>query len=210
MSKSKDLNQYITTIKDTKPSAEAKFKSTAEDGSVTETVASQEYVAEHADTELDVVSQIDGLKDRLARVVTEEVSEDLDAVMEDAEVEFSQKTATDATSPMTHVPNGYDGTAPSTQEMSETAMLVLAIQKLCDKIDEMQNFNPVIHVPAPVIHVTMPETRRTVTKTVERDDKNLITNVREDIEEKPTGKPLVEVVQPDPETKPKRKKGSSK
>lgn len=80
-------------------------------------------------------------------------------------------------------------------------MLVTAIQKLCDRIDQMQNFNPVIHVPAPVIHVTMPETRKTVTKTVERDDKNLITNVREDIEEKPTGKPVVEVVQPQTEKK---------
>jgi hypothetical protein len=47
----------------------------------------------------------------------------------------------------------------------------------------------------------MPETRKTVTKTVERDDKNLITNVREDIEEKPTGKPVVEVVQPQTEKK---------
>ena len=56
MPKSKDLNQYMSTIKDTKPSAEAKFKSTSPEGDVTETVASQEYIAEHAQAELDVAS----------------------------------------------------------------------------------------------------------------------------------------------------------
>ena len=93
-------------------------------------------------------------------------------------------------------------TALSTQEMSKTDLLVT----LCDKIEQMQNFNPVIYVPALVIHVTLTETRKTVTKTVERDDKNLITQVREDIEEKPTGKPIVEVTQL--ELKSKRKKES--
>jgi len=91
--------------------------------------------------------------------------------------------------------------------MSETALLIKLVVQLIDKIDEMQNFNPVIHVPAPVIHVTLPETKRTVTKAIERDENNLIKTVHESIEEAPAGEPLIEVKE---EHKPQRNRRPTK
>ena len=218
----KDLNDYITTVQTLKPSAEVKFRSKDENGEVTESVASREYIAKHAKTEVDAVSQIKGLTDRLNKVTEkaaakavaeQEAQNDLDeleAEVEDEEMldesmvvfDKANKEGDGATSPMTRVPNAQHE-APSTEQMSETAMLVKLVATLIDKIDAMQNFNPVIHVPAPVIHVTLPETKRTVTKAIERDENNLIKTVHESIEEAPTGEPLIEVKQAAP--KPKRK-----
>jgi len=77
---------------------------------------------------------------------------------------------------------------------TDVSLILMALEKLIDKIDNMQNFTPVIHVPAPVIHVTLPETRRTVTKAIERDEAGYMKTVRETIEEVPQGEPLIEVV----------------
>ena len=212
MPKSKDLSEYITTIKPIKPSAEVVFRTQDENGETVESSASREYVAEHAEKEFDVASQVEGLAERLAaktQAVADRVAEadDLDEqLVEDAEYNTVEQQGT---SPLTNVPNGYDGgdTPPSTSEMSETQMLIMVVQKLCDKIDQMQNFNPVIHVPAPVIHVTLPETRKTVTKAVERDENNFIKTVRESVVEEPVGEPLIEVAE---EPKPKRKRRTKK
>lgn len=226
MATKKDLSDYITTVKKIKPSAEVSFRSKDDNGDVTETVASRTYVANHIDKEIDAVSQIKSLSERLNNVTLkaaeksvkeQQEQDDLDALErevdeeemldENAEVVFDKShTAGDgAESPMTHVPNAQHE-VPNTAEMSETAMLIQLVSTLIDKIDSMQNFNPVIHVPAPVIHVTLPETKRTVTKAVERDENNWIKTVRESIEETPAGEPLIEVQQAEPVKKPKRKR----
>lgn len=221
MATKKDLNDYITTVKSLKPSAEVKFRTQNATGEVTETVASREYVAKHASKEVDVVSKVKGLTERLNKVtekaapkpvkeedlddIAQEV-EDEETLSENAEVTFrnAREPADQDDSPLTYAPNA--STAPkSTEEMSETAMLIKLISKLIDKIDDMQNFNPVIHVPAPVIHVTLPETRRTVTKAVERDEEGFIKTVREHVEESPAGEPLIEIKQ----DRPRRKKKDS-
>ena len=209
----KDLSDYITTVKQLKPSAEVKFRSQDEKGEVTERVASREYIAQHADKEVDAVSQIKGLTERLNKVTEkaatqavkeQEVLDDLDdleaevddeeTLGESAEVAYVKvnNAGDGATSPMTRVPNSQHE-APNTEQMSETALLIKLVSTLIDKVDAMQNFNPVIHVPAPVIHVTLPETKRTVTKAIERDENNLIKTVHESIEESPAGEPLIEV-----------------
>jgi hypothetical protein len=218
----KDLSDYITTVKQFKPSAEVKFRSKDGNGDVTERVASREYIAKHASAEVDAVSKVKGLTERLNKVTEKAVKEqqeeddldDIAAEVEDEEmlgeatgIEFVTANDIDdgATSPMTRVPNAQHE-SPNTAEMSETAMLIKLVATLIDKIDSMQNFNPVIHVPAPVIHVTLPETKRTVTKAIERDENNLIKTVHESIEEKPAGEPLIEVKQapkPRRKTKPK-------
>ena len=219
MATKKDLSEYITTVKSLKPSAEVKFKSQNDKGEVTETVASREYVAKHASKEVDVVSKVKGLTERLNKVtekaapkpVKEEDLDDLaqevedeETLSENAEVTFrnARESEDNEESPLTYVPNA--STEPkSTEEMSETALLIKLISKLIDKIDDMQNFNPVIHVPAPVIHVTLPETRRTVTKAVERDEEGFIKTVREHVEEAPAGEPLIEVKKEQPRRKKK-------
>jgi hypothetical protein len=222
----KELKDYITTVAPLKPSAEVKFRSTDENGEVTESVASRTYVAQHADKEIAAVSQNKGLNDRLNKVIEtagakavreQEAQDDLDALEaevdaeemldESASVAFvkSHTEGDGAKSPMTHVPNAQHEGA-STAELSETAMLIKLVSVLIDKIDAMQNFNPVIHVPAPVIHVTLPETKRTVTKAVERDENNWIKTVREHIEETPVGEPLIEVKQAEPTIAPKTRK----
>jgi hypothetical protein len=119
-------------------------------------------------------------------------------------VGMSNNRGDGAISPMSRVPNSQQD-APSTQQMSETAMLIKLVSVLIDKVDAMQNFNPVIHVPAPIIHVTLPETKRTVTKAIERDENNWIKTVREHIEESPAGEPLIEVRQ-DPATTRRKSK----
>lgn len=213
--KKKDLTEYITTVNKIKPSAEVKFKSVDETGNtVEESVASRSYVAQHAEKEFEAASKVDGLSERLTKVtqkaqakqaaIEEDEIDDIEAEVEseqlaESEVTFRDANAPQEDSPLTHVPNTQNP-QPTTVEMSETAILIQLVSKLIDKIDEMQNFNPVIHVPAPVIHVTLPETKRTVTKAVERDENNWIKTVREHVEETPMGEPLIEV-----ET-PKRKK----
>lgn len=217
----KDLNSYITTVKTIKPSAEVTFRSQDENGQVTEEVASRTYVAKHADKEIDAASKVAGLSERLnekTEKAATKMAEDLDEIeneVEDEEIldESAHVQADianapdDATSPMTHVPNVVTTEPQSTEQMSETALLIKLVSQLIDKIDEMQNFNPVIHVPAPVIHVTLPETKRTVTKAIERDENNLIKTVHESIEEAPAGEPLIEVKE---EPKPKRKRRTKK
>lgn len=223
MSTKKDLNEYITKVGTVKPSAEVKFKSTNADGTVTEEVASKTYVAEHIDKEVDVVSQIPGLSDRLNRVTenaAQQIQDDLDEIEQEAEndqleesasVEFSQNTSagTAEESPLTHVSNSQHE-PKSAEEMSETALLIKLVSHLIDKIDEMQNFNPVIHVPAPVIHVTLPETKRTVTRAVERDDEGFIKSIKEHVEEAPEGEPLIEAEQTEKPVRKPRKKRAKK
>lgn len=220
----KDLSNYITAIQSIKPSAEVKFRSKDGQGDVTESVASRTYIAKHADKEIDAVKSNSRLSDRLNKVtekaalgakpVEEQVVDDLDDLAAEVEEEILDESALvavvkasnqgdGATSPMTRVPNSQQD-APSTEQMSETAMLIKLVSVLIDKVDAMQNFNPVIHVPAPVIHVTLPETKRTVTKAVERDENNWIKTVREHIEESPAGEPLIEVKQ-DPTVRRKSK-----
>lgn len=212
----KDLSSYITTVSKTKPSAEVKFKSIDEDGTVEETIASRTYVAEHADAEFAAASKIDGLTERLQRVaerntemqadLVDDVLDELDEEqLTESEVEFHSAVDTpEADSPLTYVPNAQHKDK-TTAELSETAILIKLVSTLIDKVDQMQNFNPVIHVPAPVIHVTLPETKRTVTKAIERDENNWIKTVKEHIEEVSDGEPLIEVQQT-PEPKKARKK----
>jgi hypothetical protein len=217
MATKKDLSDYITTVKNIKPSAEVKFRSQDGNGEVTESVASRTYIANHADKEVDAVKDVKRLADRLNRVTEnaannavednldelESEIEDEEMLDENAEVSFTKANNAGGVSPMTHVPNAQHE-APTTEQMSETAMLIKLVSVLIDKVDSMQNFNPVIHVPAPVIHVTLPETKRTITKAVERDENNWIKTVREHIEEVPSGEPLIEVKQAEP-TPRKRK-----
>jgi hypothetical protein len=222
MTKNHDLSEYITKVKSFKSPAKVKIKTTNKDGDVEETVASRTYVSEHVDTEIDVAGNIDGLRDRLEQInkrsnekVAEKASKpkeiddvedevDNEALQEDAEVSFRDANDPQDDSPFTHVPNSKEADPDqTTAQMSETALLIELVAKLIEKIDDMQNFNPVIHVPAPVIHVTLPETRKTVTKAIERDENNFIKTVRESIEEAPAGDPLIEVAE---ETKPKRTK----
>jgi len=208
----KDLNEYITTVKSIKPSAEVKFRSKDENGEVTEEVASRTYIAKHADKEIEAVGKVAGLTERLnkatekaAEKMAENNLDDIEAEVEDEEmldesahVEFETTSGEDSsTSPMTHVPHLSTSEPQTTEQMSETALLIKLVSQLIDKIDEMQNFNPVIHVPAPVIHVTLPETKRTVTKAIERDENNLIKTVHESVEEAPAGEPLIEVKESD-------------
>lgn len=217
----KDLKDYITTVKTLKPSAEVKFRSKGKDGEITEVVASREYVAHHIDKEIEAAAKTPELTKRLNKV-TEKAGKAAKAaalkleeeaatteLLEDANVEFDpiygDSEGDGAESPMTHVPNAQHE-AKSTAEMSETAMLIKLVSTLIDKIDSMQNFNPVIHVPAPIIHVTLPETKRIVTKAIERDENNWIKTVREHVEEFPAGEPLIEVHQKTPKPKPKAKR----
>jgi hypothetical protein len=79
-----------------------------------------------------------------------------------------------------------------TQISKETLMILEAFTALVAKIDELQNRE--IHIPAPVITVTLPETRKTITKMIERDDRNLIKSVTESITEIPESEPIIEVV----------------
>lgn len=92
------------------------------------------------------------------------------------------------------VADQFDQDIKSQVPISAVTAIITALDKLCTKLDEMQNFTPIIQVPAPVIHVTLPETRRTVTKAIERDDNNLIKTVKESIEEKPVGSPIIETI----------------
>jgi len=228
MANKRDLNDYITTVKAIKPSAEVKFRSQDENGDVTESVASRTFVAKHANTEIDAVSNVPDLRERLNKVAEKAASaavvtnDDLDEIENEVDEELlgeqvnvvfkdGQDTADNESSPMTHVPNAQHE-APTTANISETAMLIQLVSTLIDKVDAMQNFNPVIHVPAPVIHVTLPETKRTVTKAIERDENNWIKSVREHVEEAPVGEPLIEVIQQEaeviaeaPVTKPRRR-----
>lgn len=225
MANKKDLKEYLTTVGKIKPSAEVKVRTQGQNGEVTEEVASRTYVSKHINKEVDAVSQIKSLSERLNRV-TEKAVKTAETVQEDElddieqEVEDEQmldesalvavnvaNTPDGEPSPMTQVPNGVENTR-TTQEMSETALLIKLVSQLIDKIDDMQNFNPVIHVPAPVIHVTLPETRKTVTRAVERDDEGFIKSIREHVEEVPNGEPLVEVQQEQPRKRMKPKKDS--
>ena len=206
----KDLNDYITTVQPIKPSAEVQFRSKNEQGEVTESVASRTYIAKHADKEVEAVSRNPSLSDRLNKVTERAVDKaretklEEEANLDDEDAEFEQleenatidfNSAQDELdghkSPMSTVPNNQPE-VQTTAEMGETALLIQLVSVLIDKIDQMQNFNPVIHVPAPVIHVTLPETRKTITKTVERDENQLVKYVRESIEETPIGEPLIE------------------
>lgn len=226
MTTKKDLKDYITTVGKLKPSAEVKFKSVNEQGEVTESVASRTYVSNHIDKETDLVKKISGLGDRLNRVTEnaakaaaesiqpeeddlDDLAQEVDdeqTLSENAAVSFrNAREPEDVGSPLTHVPNSVTN-PKSTEEMSETAMLIKLISQLIDRVDAMQNFNPVIHVPAPVIHVTLPETQRTVTRAVERDDEGFIKSIREHVEEKPQGEPLIEVKQPAAKRKTSRSK----
>ncbi len=223
MTKKQDLSEYITTVKKLKPSAEVKFRTKNEEGDIEETIASRTYVSEHMDREIAAADNVPGLKDRLAQVnrrsqeklaetvVEEDDIEDIEddveeeALQENAEVTVRLADEPQDDSPFTHTPNTRGPEAhKTTKELSENQLLIQLVAKLIDKIDEMQNFNPVIHVPAPVIHVTLPETRKTVTKAIERDENNFIKTVRESIEESPQGEPLIEVVDT-PKRKPTKK-----
>jgi hypothetical protein len=220
MASKNDLSDYLTRVSKIKPSAEIKFRTTDDNGVVTEEVASRTYVSNHISDESDLVDSIPGLRERLNRVTEEaakdvgsESIEDLDAEVEEealeesADVSFrdARQPEEEEESPLTYAPNA--STEPkTTQELSETAMLIKLVSQLIDRIDQMQNFNPVIHVPAPVIHVTMPETKKTVTRAVERDDEGFIKSIREHVEEAPEGEPLIEVQQEKPKRKRREKK----
>ena len=212
----KDLNEYITTVKKLKPSAEVKFKSVSDDGVIEETVASREYIAKHAGKEMEAASKVPGLSERLKKNLDQtnaaiaEANAEVDELEEEqlgeSQVVFKGADDKSDDSPLTHVPN-VQHQQPTTENMSETALLIQLVSTLIDKIDQMQNFNPVIHVPAPVIHVTLPETKRTATKVVERDENNWIKSVTEHIEETPQGEPLIEVMDaPAPKKRRKVKK----
>lgn len=201
MATKKELKDYFTTVAPITPKAEVTFRSG--DSDVTESVTDKTFVATHvessklndnlnkviedADQQAQDNAQTD-LDDLEAEVDAEEMLDESAGV----EVRLGNDKGDGATSPMTHVPNAQHE-APTTEQMSETALLIKLVSTLIDKIDDMQNFNPVIHVPAPVIHVTMPETKRTVTKAVERDENNWIKTVHEHHEEIPIGEPLIEV-----------------
>tara|TARA_R110000851_G_scaffold284686_1_gene438248 strand:+ start:971 stop:1636 length:666 start_codon:yes stop_codon:yes gene_type:complete len=220
MAPKKDLSDYITTAKNIKPSAEVKFRS--QDGDVTESVANRTYTAKHATQEVDDNKDVKRLAAQLNKVTENAASkETIEDNLDDLESEVADeemldenatvshgrsKDAGGGDSPMTYVPNAQHE-APGTEQISETALLIKLISALIEKVDDMQNFNPVIHVPAPVIHVTLPETKRTITKAVERDENNWIKTVREHIEETPLGEPLIEVETPKPSVASKRKKG---
>lgn len=200
--KSTGLGDYISTVKKIKPSAEVKFKKVEEDGTTSETSASRTYVSEHMDKEIAVVEGNTELSNRLNRIAEThaveasktELDEAIDIDAEQLNEFVTVEPNPDDASPLTDVPNSQ-AQARTTAELSETAILIQLVATLIDKVDQMQNFNPVIHVPAPVIHVTMPETRKTVTKAIERDENNFIKHVRESIEETPMGEPLIEVTQ---------------
>jgi len=217
----KDLNEYLTKVGKLKPSAEVKVKTRNDDGTVTEQIASRTYVSKHIAGEVDIAKKIPGLSDRLNRVTenaTQKIEDDIDDIEkeiddeqldENATVELNKSVAfdEDEESPFTHVPNSQQP-SPTTEQMSEAALLIKLVSQLIDKIDEMQNFNPVIHVPAPVIHVTLPETKKTITRAVERDDEGFIKSIREHIEEAPEGEPLIEVKEEKSRRKTKPKKDS--
>lgn len=230
MANKKDLKDYISTVKSVKPSAEVKVRTKNHEGEITESIASREYVSKHIDSEIEAVHADKNLSDRLNEVTKrnlkynigqpksnsvtdldqiEKEIEDEETIQENAQVEFRNATVPEdeEESPLTYVPND-DTPRKSTTELSETALLISLIEKLIDRIDSMQNFNPVIHVPAPVIHVTLPETKRTVTKAIERDEEGFIKTVREQVEEAPIGEPLVETKQPKP-TQRKKKRGAA-
>jgi hypothetical protein len=209
----KDLSEYISTAQHVTPASEVTFRSMNNGDNVTERVAKRTYTAKPVAEEPTAKPIL--LNAHLTKVADEAV---INAAMDDLN-DIEQVTVTENTivkfdtpptagdgesSPMTHVPNAQHE-APTTAQLSETALLIQLVTALITKVDEMQNFNPVIHVPAPVIHVTMPETKRTVTKAVERDENNWIKSVTEQIEETPVGEPLIEVNTND-KTLTKRKK----
>lgn len=200
MATKKDLSSYITNGNGVTHKAEVKF---------TPAGSGSGPVHTHTEKKISAVEQPKKLSSQLTKVSeyhtrstvdTEidrdvaEIESEVDEQMldEGTEVNFVKASGNGTQSPMTYVPNAQHE-SPSTEQISETAMLIKLIGVLIDKVDAMQNFNPVIHVPAPVIHVTMPETRRTVTKAVERDENNWIKSVTEQIEETPLGDPLIEV-----------------
>lgn len=225
-SKKAGLKEYLEARQKVKPSAEVKFAARQEDGSVDEISAKQRYWEsmtseeaqqvneefERAVTKKNTTGELLNRIDKIAKskpepVITKQVEqvaetiESLQATAEQVDEQIGEfvelppvDDAVSLAGPLTSSPQNN-----AQPEVSETALLIQAIEKLVDKIDQMQNFTPVIHVPAPVIHVTLPETRRTVTKAIERDENNLIKSVTESIEEKPIGDPEVIVIKEDEE-----------
>jgi hypothetical protein len=225
MANKKDLYSYITRAGSVKTGSTQQNRN----GEATKPDTNREYVVNY-DATTSAANQVKGLAERLEKssahidhksVKHRTSSDDIGRIekeVEDEEIideEMLDESALVAahiannsdneTSPMSYVPNSHMPET-TTKEMNETAKLIELVSTLIDKIDDMQNFNPVIHVPAPVIHVTLPETKRTVTKAIERDENNLIKTVHESIEESPSGDPLVEVNDDDT---PKRRKRST-
>jgi hypothetical protein len=189
MATKKDLSEYISTAQHIAPATEVTFRGTDNDD-VTERVAKRTYTAKP----IPLNAHLNKVADEAVINAAMEDLDDIEPVTENTIVNFDTppNEGDGETSPMTHVPNAQHE-APTTAQLSETALLIQLVTALITKVDAMQNFNPVIHVPAPVIHVTMPETKRTVTKAVERDENNWIKSVTEQIEETPIGEPLIEV-----------------
>lgn len=248
-SKKTQLKDYIDTVSRIKPSAEVKFASVQEDGSVDELSARQQYwesmtsdevqqVAEELEQAItegkkhpstgDLLSKIDEIsKDRPEPEIVREIKDVVTKVNELSEAQVNEEFTKLTGEPVEEdtkevVEEGMEPVRPEQmvadednlgpvaghyeelededgreerQEVStDVSLILMTLEKLIDKIDNMQNFTPVIHVPAPVIHVTLPETRRTVTKAVERDEQGYIKTVTENIEDVPQGEPIIEVM----------------
>lgn len=253
-SKKANLKEYIDTVSRIKPSAEVKFGSVQEDGSIDEISAREQYwesmtsdeVQEVADnleqavmesqsgkrqpTTGDLLNKIDQIaKDRPEPEIVREVRDVVKKVNELTETQVDEEwkelsgDSNEEPTPIV-IEEGMEPVTPEQMVADEdnlgpvaghydeledreerpevstdVSLILMALEKLIDKIDNMQNFTPVIHVPAPVIHVTLPETRRTVTKAIERDEAGYMKTVRETIEEVPQGEPLIEVVKEETE-----------
>lgn len=221
-SKKAGLKDYIDTVSKFKPSAEVKFASVQPDGSKQEISASKTYWENMTSDEVqslneevseavltgkktpstgDLLAKIDAIAaEKTPEVVVENtagkaIKETLSKIEE--AVEQMNEDEVPANEPKLSPVAGQEAPAPmptpEPEVKADVALILTALTALITKIDSMQNFTPVIHVPAPIIHVTMPEVKRTVTKVIERDEQGEMIKVVESIMEKPAGEPLIEV-----------------
>ena len=235
-SKKASFKDYMDTTARIKPSAEVKFASVQEDGSVDEVSSRKQFWESMTSDEVqtvneefenavmesmnqvkkdkkspstgDLVSKINSI----AKERPEPIKKELKEVVEEVKEAVTEATTMRRVAPeemeiadplevgpvsgnFEELEDEFEDERDRRPEVASDVMLILqTLELLIDKIDNMQNFTPIIHVPAPVIHVTLPETTRTVTKAVERDGEGYIKTVRETIEEKPQGEPLIEVI----------------
>lgn len=209
-SKKAGLADYINTVQKIKPSAETKFNAKQPDGTTSETSAKKVYESvinspevkeASARTEHDIIEhvthkspEIGDLLSKIDSIAKERPEPEVVTEAEQVE-EFEEPVHTEQMSPVAGQQPAEQPEVVAIEMKPDVALILEALAMLVQKIDDMQNFTPIIHVPAPVIHVTLPETRRTVTKAIERDANNLIKNVREQIEEVPLGDATIEIME---------------
>lgn len=74
----------------------------------------------------------------------------------------------------------------------ETRLILETLERLIEKVEQIAVTSHEIHVPPPIINVTLPETKKTVTKIVERDENNLVKSITETVTEEQLTDTIIE------------------